>query len=818
MKKKLFLILVFCVASALSAQDTKVKNTSPFYSNWLPYVGYINDYQNSQSLFTSVNIGIGFLYGSGIEGNLAGTPQDHYQFFGNIPYRGKISYNKTPLYEYLVGYRLFSWLKVGLSMQSQQNVVLTTPQLPGFGGAFNVNGQTHGVLSSYVNLYSISLKTYLEVPFPIVWYYASSSLYFGLGIGPSWQSFYNNNVTYTYNDGSYATSKLPLKQKISANASYSFDFGFRIRNIKPSKNYSMLLGCRYNSWGQVRSIGKVTQQNDYRAGLFKPFKIKRLYSFAPYMGFQWNFDSYPEQVENYKKPQPKFSQKQFTSLSLGIGFLYFDNFSGQINVVPNAAFASSGIATVKEPLSYNRTPLFEFLVGFEPLAWFKYAVSIQNQQSIGLSTPLITSFNATNDFDYYQLNMQLELSSIMLKAYFQLPGNYNVAKLFSFTPSIAFGVGPSWQTYSNIQLYRIFAEVNSEVENNILPLRQITSSNAAWMIDTSIAFKSYSNPKLFNLSLGCKYNQWGQCKNIGEIQDQNTLNYGLAHPFRIKTVYSFSPYISFEWDFDLCYQYTLASKYIDTYIPFFTKAQNLQSKKCVYTKFNTGLGFLYFDQVKGDFAGNPASEFTPIGSVPYKYKLIYNRSIVYDFEIGYRCNHWLKVALNYQSQPGVFLSTNDLPSYNGTSNEILAKFQANLDLNAIVTKFIFSPPYSLVFKGWATTPHLGLGVGPSWQSYSDIEVINFGIINNVGSGSQINLKQKTTANAFFLVDLGLSFKNAIKNAPIEILLGVKYNQWGQCQQIGGLSEQNDLKIALFKPFSIRMIYSFVPYLGIGWNY
>jgi len=82
---------------------------------------------------------------------------------------------------------------------------------------------------------------------------------------------------------------LPLHQKISTNAVWMVDTGFRIQSAYPSSHFSVLLGCKYNQWGQATSIGKMSQQGAHKVALVQPVIIKTVYQFAPYLGVQWNF-------------------------------------------------------------------------------------------------------------------------------------------------------------------------------------------------------------------------------------------------------------------------------------------------------------------------------------------------------------------------------------------------------------------------------------------------------------------------------------------------------------------------------------------------
>lgn len=67
------------------------------------------------------------------------------------------------------------------------------------------------------------------------------------------------------------------------------DKGFRIQSAYPNSSFSVLVGAKYNQWGQARSMGKMSQQGTHKQVLDQPVRIKTVYQFAPYVGVQWLF-------------------------------------------------------------------------------------------------------------------------------------------------------------------------------------------------------------------------------------------------------------------------------------------------------------------------------------------------------------------------------------------------------------------------------------------------------------------------------------------------------------------------------------------------
>ena len=210
---------------------------------------------------------------------------------------------------------------------------------------------------------------------------------------------------------------LPLRQKISANAVWMIDIGMRIQSAYPNSKFSLLIGTKYNQWGQARSIGKMTQQGAHKIALGHPLIIKTVYQFAPYLGVQWNFpnscSSQPSYTLNGKNPNvwrpywvaarnfqcPKAIWTQFNA---GIGFLYFSGIRGNLMGKPSTNFWNSRNQAqfwrdvpFKGRLSYNRTPLFEFLIGYRINNSIKIALSYQHQAGITIQSKALSAYPTT---------------------------------------------------------------------------------------------------------------------------------------------------------------------------------------------------------------------------------------------------------------------------------------------------------------------------------------------------------------------------------------------------------------------------------------
>lgn len=253
-------------------RNNRSSNGSRNPNSWKPFFLKIREAEPNLTCFYQQNVGIGFLYFSGINGNLESA-------VGGVrtptKLRGHLGYNRTPLIEAVIGRDIFRWWKIGISYQHQGGIaVQTAPQ------AVTSNNLPVD-MGSLVRLDTIMFKTYFMFPFALVWKNIYHEPYLGVAVGPGWQSWVNTLV------GGQGTF---LRQKYSANCVYTIDLGFKLRKALPNYMMSFTLGCKYNQWGQARSMGKISQQYALGGtGLVNPVRIKTVYQFAPYLGVQFNF-------------------------------------------------------------------------------------------------------------------------------------------------------------------------------------------------------------------------------------------------------------------------------------------------------------------------------------------------------------------------------------------------------------------------------------------------------------------------------------------------------------------------------------------------
>ncbi len=404
-------------------------------------------FQPPKSVFFQTNIGVGFLYFSGLRANLMGQPVNNFDPPGSAwrdaPLKGRLSYNTTPLFEYLLGYRFNSWLKLAFSYQHQAGITIQSKTVSAFTNQGGPRFSAFIKFSSNLSLNALLAKVYLELPFAMVWRSLSINPYLAIGVGPGSQSW-TQIQTYNMEGNTFFSSEvLYLQQKTSFNPVWMTDLGFQMQKVASTNQFSMVMGCKYNQWGQARNIGQMSKQGAHKLALTQPFRIRTVYQFAPYLGFQWNFlpnlSAGPTYKLKGKNPKVWFpywvASSEFqcpssiwTQFNAGVGFLYFGGLRGNLMGQPVLNFAPATSwrdAPFKGHLSYNRTPLFEYLLGYQFNSWLKLAFSYQHQGGVAIQSKALSAFSPQGrllgDSVFAQLSSSLSLDALLAKVYFELP-------------------------------------------------------------------------------------------------------------------------------------------------------------------------------------------------------------------------------------------------------------------------------------------------------------------------------------------------------------------------------------------------------------
>lgn len=800
------------------------KKENAAVESWKPFLANGNRIQPPKSIFFQTNIGIGFLYFSGVKGNLMGTPPALFNDWNSGNMRGRLQYNRTPLYEYILGYRFCPLFKAGISYLHQGNVSVQTKQIPGRAA----NTLNTMLFSANLALDAIMAKVYFEFPWPLLMKNTMTVLYAGSALGPGWQTW-NNMEVLRISGNTYQSGIQPVRQRIAVNAVWMMDLGFRTQGSTLSSNFSVVAGCKFNLWGNSRRIGKIQEQGSLTMGLVKPFKIKHMYQWSPYLGVQWNFPDY-YYLPKRARLNPGLIPME-TEFNVGPGLLYFKRIRGNLLSDPKENGATNYTqnwidAPIGGELTFNRTPLFEYLVQHRFNDWWKLGVSYQNQGGITVKSRPVTDLNSNLVADYSQFTASLNLNALLVKGFFSFP-DIHFRTIARISPYFGLGFGPSWQSWSRIGVLRTVNGATS-LTGGYQPVRQKISANVMLNLDWGFRVASTNPNYRFSFAAGCKYNMWGQARHMGQLQQQGTYKLGLLRPVTIRSITQWAPYLGVQWTFPNNFfekkPYFVEGKTPNTWVPFIINIDSVQRRRSFFTQFSTGIGFLYFRQVRGNIAEVPATRFLQQSrDVPVKGRLTYNRTPLFEYQLGYRFFNWFKTALSYQHQGNISIQTKPLQT--AADSQIVGsftlnynQFSADLLLDAIMGKVYFEWPKPPVWRSLVYTPFLGLGTGASWQTWKRVNLTQPIILNAQFESTTVALRPKTCANVAFMFDLGVRMQSPYPDTGFSTTLGLKFNVWGQTRNLGKITQSDNPRIGVFDPVSIKTIYQWSPYVGVQWNF
>lgn len=264
-------------------KNNKKKCSERSPNTWKPYFQSTKLTEPITSFFQQT-VGVGFLYFSGINGNLNSTSNG----FGvalpkqNKKLTGHIGYNRTPVVESIIGRDIWYWFKLAIAYTHQGGVVFQTrPQVQSTVGGFAPD------LTAHVRLDAAMLRLYFMSPITMVWKNCYYNPYLSVGVGPGWITLCDIKSTAQFTNA--------LRMKVSPNCVFTVDLGMKFRKAMPTYIMSFTAGCKYTEWGQILNVGKLSQQyassaiGGVRQALSNPLRVSVLYQFAPYIGVQFNF-------------------------------------------------------------------------------------------------------------------------------------------------------------------------------------------------------------------------------------------------------------------------------------------------------------------------------------------------------------------------------------------------------------------------------------------------------------------------------------------------------------------------------------------------
>ena len=334
--KQLFFLLVFLVSQVHLFADSHQSSNPPLKAS------ANNKYtsptkkpcQIDIKYFTDIQAGVGFLYFAGVKGNLIMTPSIFFAEPSTIndangsidppqPVRGRIEYNRTPVYTADFGMQLTRWFHVALSSQFQQNIFIRTKP---FQFAYNrvnpVSSESIATLiqnhfESNLNLYSLGGKLTFQKKDLFTISKCSITPYLGTALGVGWQawtrvygfqSYFNNDNAAS---NTMTNSIVPFRNQYYANFNYTADLGLTLKPTLKNAKMALKVGCKFIGWGSSRGLGSSKDQNDIfrndngatdavagtpnipanriRWGYIHPVRIANIYSWVPYLGISLEF-------------------------------------------------------------------------------------------------------------------------------------------------------------------------------------------------------------------------------------------------------------------------------------------------------------------------------------------------------------------------------------------------------------------------------------------------------------------------------------------------------------------------------------------------
>lgn len=823
------------VAKVQYAKTQKKLKKEPIQESKTPYWVPLESLEKKGSVFFQPNVGLGLLYFHRVSGNFADVPDDQ-NIDPSIPFKRGLSYNRTLLKDYQFGYRFFDWFKVALSYQNQAGMFLYTQPLP-----FTRTGEViprYIQQTAYFSLNALQIKAYLELPYALVFKKLVITPFGAAGIGPGWQTWVPVKNRFQRD---FTNSMVVFNPQVVPNFTFVLDKGFRLQPAVVNPAFSALLGFKFMFWGQARNLCELQKEGTLKAGNFKPFRIKTIYSFVPYVGFQWNFPAtrydYAKHKKVYNSEMDRFfihqkytidPPKVFAQFNFGPNFLYFSGIKGNLGLQPAEMTA---IPTADIPydqkFKYNRVPLYEYILGARLSKTFQIGLSMQTSSYNVIQTPYVDRLNPIAGTNIkLQFKSFLNLYALMAKAYIYFPYAFR-AGFVSMNYYCSLGFGPSWQSWYNTQTN--YVPIIAGVINNRtdFSFHSKTIANPAMMVDMGFDMKNAHPDALFHIYAGIRFNLWGQVRNLGKASQQPYQPAGLASPLRVKTLYSFTPYLSFQWDFSVATQGDyLNRQYTNTWAPFLAKTNEFENRSLLFFQTNVGPNFLRFAGVQGDYANIPTpTDGVNNFSAPNQGRLSKNNSLLYEFLFGYKVNYWFSCALSLQSQTGLYISSKAVPEYsaNGGIGRATSQLQSQVQLYSVMLKPYFELPKALILKNWAWSPYLGAGLGASWQSWNNNQIYRTSDTNDATSRAfnttAFQLRSKATPSVAWMIDAGLRTRNISPKFNASIVMGCKYNQWGHVINIGQINQQWPLmRQGIRVPFSVKTVYSWAPYLGFQWNF
>lgn len=246
--------------------------------------------------------GANFLYFSKYKGNIAPQPN---AFFANarsgggsnLPVKGRVHYDVTPLFEMDAIFNVFRWLGFGPYAQTSQGTVIRTDVFNAVTDStaqLTPNTPVFNSFYSTLDLNAVGGKLVFNFPNLVRFRTWCMGIYLGAGGSVAFQTWKNEKGSIE-TDVSVLTTDDFYQSTISWNTRYMTNFGYTgdvALSFRSRNPYSMMtalkFGCKFIGWGRTNGLGKA-QSPGHIVGYWKPISFQNIFSVAPYMGFSWSF-------------------------------------------------------------------------------------------------------------------------------------------------------------------------------------------------------------------------------------------------------------------------------------------------------------------------------------------------------------------------------------------------------------------------------------------------------------------------------------------------------------------------------------------------
>lgn len=273
----------------------------------------------------------------------------------------------------------------------------------------------------------------------------------------------------------------------------------------------------------------------------------------------------------------------------------------------------------------------------------------------------------------------------------------------------------------------------------------------------------------------------------------------------------------------------------NSWVPYIMKNHYFEPSKGYFFRIDSGLGLLYFSGINQDLQitalQGTGQTTTRVRNRSLQGQINYNKTPVYEATLGTKLGSWISLGLSLVHQGGVYVETplqfygnptGTVGNFNVLAGPSAYRFRSCVAFNAIMAKLYFNWPSSLIWKKIAYNFYFGGGGGAGWQTWAMNTVLiqsPTGVTYN-GSGQLFYaLKQKFSSNFVWMGDVGVKLRSLIPDVGLGARVGVKLIGWGQARQIGLPSQQKNVaNFGLMQPFSVKLVYSIAPYLGVQWDF